>query len=186
MLLRHVPNLLTALRLAAAPATAGLLAEGHFSAAFGLFAFAGISDAADGFLAKRYGLSSRLGRLLDPVADKALMLAVFITLSFLDDVPAWLTATVILRDLLIVTGLAVAVASRAPIAIKPLMAGKICTATQVIYAGLHLAALGFGFSVGAIYPADAYITAGVAAGSAVAYFTVWVNAMQSIGRKDYA
>lgn len=186
MFLRHLPNLLTTLRLAAAPATAGLLTQGHFAAAFGLFAFAGISDAADGFLAKRYGLSTRLGRFLDPVADKALMVAVFVTLSVLDDVPMWLTGTVILRDLLIVTGLAVAVASRAPIAVRPLMAGKICTATEVIYAGLHLAALGFGFSVAAVYPADAYITAGVAAASAIAYFMVWLNAMQSIGRKDFA
>ena len=73
MLLRHLPNLLTTLRLAAAPATAGLLAAGHFSAALALFVFAGLSDAADGFLAKRFGLSTPLGRFLDPLADKALM-----------------------------------------------------------------------------------------------------------------
>lgn len=186
MLLRHLPNLLTTLRLAAAPATAGLLAGRHFGVAFGLFAFAGLSDAADGFLAKRYGLSTRLGRFLDPIADKALMLAVFVTLSVLDDVPVWLTATVILRDLLIVTGLAVAVASRAPIAVRPLMAGKICTATQVVYAGLHLAALGFGLPVARLSPLDAYVTAGVAAASFVAYFMVWRTAMRKIGRKDFA
>src|SRR5205807_1260103 len=102
---------------------------------------------------------TRLGRLLDPVADKALMLAVFVTLAFLDDVPMWLTLTVILRDLLIVSGLAVAVASRAPISVKPLMAGKICTATQVVYAALHLGALAFGFSIASLWPADAYVTA---------------------------
>ena len=186
MLLRHLPNVLTTLRLAAAPATAGLLAQGHFSAAFGLFAFAGASDAADGFLAKRFGLSTRLGRFLDPVADKTLMLAVFVTLAFLEDVPMWLAATVILRDLLIIMGLAVAIASRAPIAIKPLMAGKICTATQVLYVGLHLGALAFGFSIVSIYPADGYITAGVVLASVVAYFSVWLNAMQSLGRKDFA
>jgi cardiolipin synthase len=186
MLLRHLPNVLTTLRLAAAPATAGLLAQGHFNAAFGLFALAGLSDAADGFLAKRFGLSSRLGRFLDPVADKALMLAVFVTLAILDDVPMWLAATVILRDLLIVTGLTVAVASGAPISIKPLMAGKICTATQVAYVALHLGSHAFGFSIASIYPADGYITAGVALASAVAYFMVWLNAMQSLGRKDFA
>ena len=186
MLFRHIPNLLTGLRLAAAPATAGLLAEGHFNAAFGLFALAGLSDAADGFLAKRFGLSTRLGRLLDPVADKALMLAVFVTLAFLDDVPLWLAATIILRDLLIVSGLAVAVASRAPISIKPLMAGKLCTATQVIYAALHLGALAFGFSIAWMSPVDAYVTATIAFASAIAYLVVWLNAMQSIERKDYA
>jgi len=186
MLLRHVPNLLTGLRLAAAPATAGLLAEGHFDAAFGLFAVAGLSDAADGFLAKRYGLSTRLGRLLDPVADKALMLAVFVTLSFLDEVPMWLTTVVILRDLLILSGLAVAVAARAPVSVKPVMAGKLCTATQVTYAAIHLGALAFGFSIAWLSPTDAYVTAGVAVASAIAYFGVWLAAMQRIGRKDFA
>ena len=80
MLLRHLPNLLTTLRLAAAPATAGLLAGGHFGAALGLFTFAGISDAADGFLAKRFGLSTPLGRFLDPLADKVLVLGALIAL----------------------------------------------------------------------------------------------------------
>ena len=186
MLLRHLPNVLTTFRLAAAPATAVLLAEGDFRAAFALFLFAGISDAADGFLAKRFGLSTRLGRFLDPVADKALMLAVFVTLAFLDDVPIWLAAVVILRDLLIISGLAVAFASRVPISVKPLMAGKISTATQVIYVGLHLGALVFGFSLAEIYPADAYVTAAAALASAIAYSSVWLNAMQGLGRKDFA
>src|SRR5438105_5303511 len=165
MLLRHLPNLLTTLRLAAAPATAGLLAGGHFGAALGLFTFAGISDAADGFLAKRFGLSTPLGRFLDPLADKALMLAVFVTLASLDDVPLWLAVTVIGRDLLIVCGLAVALALRAPIAIRPVMAGKVCTAAQVVYIALHLASLAFGFSIAFLAPADAYITAAVALAS---------------------
>src|SRR2546423_5731176 len=138
MLLRHLPNLLTTLRLAAAPATAGLLVEGHFGAALGLFTFAGLSDAADGFLAKRFGLSTPLGRFLDPLADKALMLAVFITLARLGDVPVWLTATVVSRDLLIVSALAAALALRAPISIKPLMGGKNCTAPPARYIALPL------------------------------------------------
>ena len=186
MLLCHLPNLLTTLRLAAAPATAGLLAAGHFTAALGLFAFAGISDAADGFLAKRFGLSTPLGRFLDPLADKALMIALFVTLARLDEVPLWLTATVIARDLLIVSGLAVALAARVPISIKPLMAGKICTATQVTYVALHLASLAFGFSIGWLWPADACITGAVAFLSGVAYLFVWLNAMQSLWRKDFA
>src|SRR5258706_148067 len=110
IMLRHLPNFLTALRLAAAPTTAGLLVAGHFNAAFGIFAAAGLSDAADGFLAKRFGLDSPLGRVLDPVADKALMLAAFVTLALLDDVPVWLAAIVIARDGLILLGLAIAVA----------------------------------------------------------------------------
>ena len=84
------------------------------------------------------------------------------------------------------SGLAVALALRAPISIKPVMAGKLCTAAQVVYIGLHLASLAFGFSIAWISPADAYITAGVTFASAIAYSSVWLNAMQSIGRKDFA
>jgi hypothetical protein len=67
-----------------------------------------------------------------------------------------------------------------------LMAGKLCTATQVIYAALHLGALAFGFSIAWMSPVDAYVTATIAFASAIAYLVVWLNAMQSIERKDYA
>jgi len=177
--LRHVPNVLTALRLVAAPATAVLVAEGHFSAAFGLFAFAGLSDAADGYLAKRFGLTTRLGRLLDPAADKALMVALFVTLALLGFVPAWLAAAIIGRDLLIVTGLAIALASGAPIAIRPLFIGKVSTALQVIYIGLHLASLAFDFELGSLVPADAYGLAAVTFLSVAGYGWVWLNAMRA-------
>jgi len=179
LLLRHLPNLITTLRLAAAPTTAGLLAAGHFNAAFGLFAFAGLSDAADGFLAKRFNLSSRLGRLLDPAADKALMLAAFVTLAILDDVPAWLAVTVIARDLLILLGLAAAFALRAPIAVQPLILGKVCTALQVLYIGWHLAAL-----AEATAPADAYIVAAFAWMSGFAYLAVWLKSMRAVPAQE--
>jgi cardiolipin synthase len=180
--LRHLPNLITTLRLAAAPTTAGLLAAGHFNAAFGIFAFAGLSDAADGFLAKRFNLATPLGRILDPVADKSLMLAVFVTLAMLDNVPVWLAGTVIARDALILTGLALAIAWRAPISIQPLMLGKICTALQVLYIGLHLASLAFEFPLGSVVPADAYVVAAISVISGVAYLSVWVRAMGAAAR----
>ena len=177
IMLRHVPNLLTSLRLAAAPTTAGLLVAGHFNAAFGLFAVAGLSDAADGFLAKRFGLDSQLGRVLDPIADKALMLAAFVTLALLDDVPVWVAAIVIARDVLILLGLAIALALRTPIGVKPILLGKLCTVVQMFYIGSHLAALAFAFPLGAISPADAYVVGIVALASGFAYSAVWLKAM---------
>jgi cardiolipin synthase len=180
MMLRHLPNLLTTLRLAAAPTTAGLLVAGHFNAAFGLFAVAGLSDAADGFLAKRFGLDSPLGRVLDPIADKALMLAAFVTLALLDDVPVWVAAIVIARDVLILLGLAIAVALRAPIGVKPILLGKLCTALQMFYIGSHLAALAFSFPLGAISPADAYVVGVVALASGFGYSAVWLKAMRAV------
>jgi cardiolipin synthase (CMP-forming) len=179
-MLRHLPNLLTTLRLAAAPTTAGLLVAGHFNAAFGLFAVAGLSDAADGFLAKRFGLDSPLGRVLDPIADKALMLAAFVTLALLDDVPAWLAAIVIARDVLILLGLAIAVALRAPIGVKPILLGKLCTVLQMFYIGSHLASLAFAFPLGEISPADAYLVGVIALASGFAYSAVWLKAMRAV------
>ena len=175
-MLRHIPNLLTGLRLAAAPATAGLLVAGHFNAAFGIFAFAGLSDAADGYLAKRFGLTTRLGRFLDPAADKALMLALFVTLAVVGDVPGWLTLWTVARDGLIVLGLAVAAALGAPIAIRPRFLGKLTTALQIVYIGWHLAALAFGIPV--IAPADAYSLAAVTLASVLDYAGIWFVAMR--------
>jgi len=183
-LLRHVPNVLTGLRLMAAPATAGLLAAGHFGAAFGIFAFAGFSDAADGFLAKRFGFATRLGRILDPIADKALMLAAFVTLALLNDVPAWLAAVVIGRDALIVLGLCVGITAQAPLFVQPTPLGKLCAALQVLYVGLHLAALAFGFSLALITPYDAYLLAAVAVASTLSYFGVWLKAMRVVWSKS--
>jgi cardiolipin synthase (CMP-forming) len=169
--------MLTGLRLIAAPATAGLLMSEHFNAAFGVFALAGISDAADGWLAKRFGLSSALGRVLDPAADKALMLAVFVTLAMLGDVPLWLAAVVVGRDAAIVLGLLIAVAMGKSVAIEPLAIGKLTTLLQVAYVALHLASLAFDFSLEGIVPLDACAVAAVTLASWLAYGLVLAEAM---------
>ena len=179
---RHVPNVITGLRLMAAPATAGLLVAGHFNVAFGVFAFAGLSDAADGYLAKRFGLGSPLGRILDPAADKALMLAAFLTLTLIGEIPMWVTAIVIGRDAGIVLGILIARAVRAPLIIQPLLIGKLSTALQIGYAGLHLASLAFGFGLDAFAPTDAYVLAAVTAASAFGYGVVWLKAMRAVRR----
>ena len=177
--LRHVPNVLTALRLATAPATAGLLIGGYFQAAFGVFAFAGISDAGDGFLAKRFGLTTRFGRILDPAADKALMLAVFVTLAYLGQIPSWLTGLVIGRDIFIVVGIGLLLLSQAPFVIAPLFIGKLSTALQIVYIGAHLAVLAFGWSLGQLLPWDAYVIAFVTVLSALAYGLVGFRAFRA-------
>jgi cardiolipin synthase (CMP-forming) len=140
-LLKHIPNLLSWLRLAAAPAVALLLIGGNDRAALGIFAFAGLSDAADGFLAKRFGFATRFGLYLDPAADKLLMLASFLTLTVMRVTPLWLTAIVIGRDLAIVLGVVLAIVLEWPIRIVPLIVGKISTALQIGYVTLALVAL---------------------------------------------
>ena len=101
---RHIPNLITGLRvLLVAPFLWALLEE-RYSAALLLFVIAGVSDALDGFLAKYFGWTSELGGLLDPLADKLLLIGAILALGWLNELPGWLVALVILRDLLIVGG----------------------------------------------------------------------------------
>ena len=179
-MLRHIPNLLTGLRLAAAPATAGLLTTGHFDAALSVFAFAGMSDAADGYLAKRFGLTSQLGRYLDPAADKALMLAAFLTLTLIGVVPLWLTLIIVAREGLMLLGIAASIIARIPIVMKPLLIGKVCMALQVLYVAAHLASLAFGFNLGRLEPGGALVLAGVTILSVFAYGWVWLAAMRAL------
>lgn len=176
-LLRHLPNLLTGLRLAAAPALALLLVSGADRAALGVFAFAGLSDAADGFLAKRFGLATRFGRLLDPAADKLLMLASFLALSLLGVAPPWLTLLVIARDIAIVGGVFLARMLALPIRVTPLLIGKATTAMQIAYIALVLLLLTFGLHWPRIEEFAADLTALLTIASWLAYAGVGLSAL---------
>ncbi len=101
---RHIPNLITALRFLMVPPTLLLLLDERYSLALLIFAIAGISDGVDGFLAKHYGWTSRLGAIMDPLADKLLLGSTFIVLAWLGDLPVWLVAAIIIRDTVIVAG----------------------------------------------------------------------------------
>ncbi len=101
---RDIPNLITALRFLMVPPTLLLLLDERYSLALLIFAIAGISDGVDGFLAKHYGWTSRLGAIMDPLADKLLLGSTFIVLAWLGDLPIWLVAPIILRDTVIVSG----------------------------------------------------------------------------------
>lgn len=137
-LLRQAPNTLSALRLVLAPVAAWLILSGRDVDALCVFGLAGLSDAADGYLAKTFGLASRFGAWLDPIADKLLMLASYLSLTYIGAVPLWLTAVVIGRDILIVLGVAVARLASLPLVVQPLLVGKVSTVLQVLYIALVL------------------------------------------------
>jgi cardiolipin synthase len=103
-MLRHLPNLITGLRMLLVVPLCWLIADAHYGGALIIAAVAGLSDAVDGFLAKHYGWQTWLGGILDPIADKLLLMAAFLWLTFTGDMPVWLTGVVILRDLVIVGG----------------------------------------------------------------------------------
>jgi cardiolipin synthase len=130
---RHIPNIISVLRILLVLPIAIALAHRQLETSIVLFALAAASDAADGFLARRFGWQSELGGILDPIADKLLLASVFITLSFLKLVPLWLMAAVVARDIIIVGG---AVSYRffiGPVAAHPSVVSKCNTLCQAAY-----------------------------------------------------
>lgn len=104
MRLKDIPNLISGLRLIAVLPVVWLLLKQEFAWALALFAVAGISDGVDGYLAKRYGWQTPLGGMLDPLADKTLLVSCFLVLGSMGLIPVWLVLAVVFRDLVIVAG----------------------------------------------------------------------------------
>lgn len=128
----HIPNLISVLRmLLVVPIVAALLAD-RVALALVLVAFAGLSDGLDGFLAKRCGWQSRLGGLLDPLADKLLLVSLFVTLAVLALLPVWLAAVVVGRDLIIVSGGVAYNSLIGPVQPEPSGASKLNTLAQLL------------------------------------------------------
>lgn len=176
-LARNVPNFLTALRLAASPAIVALLWRGHDYAALIVFVFAGLTDAADGYLAKRFGLQTRFGRYLDPAADKLLMFVSFVTLTLLNVTPLWLTTLVIARDVVIVLAIGLALLLELPLRVTPSFLGKASTAVQVTYVGLMLVMLTFDIRLAWLSRFAEYAVAAFTVASGLGYAQVWLRAV---------
>lgn len=145
-MIRHVPNLLSALRLLAAPFAAWLVVAGHDTAALCVFALAGASDGLDGWIARRFGFTSRFGAWLDPAADKLLMLLCFTALAMIHAAPFWLLGLVVARDACIVLGWGIITLAGLPVPQEPHALGKASTAAQILYILLLLVLLAFGLA----------------------------------------
>ena len=143
-----IPNLITLARILLVPVVVWAIASNQMLFAFLLFAAAGVSDAVDGFLAKRFGMSSELGKYLDPLADKVLIVSIYISLGIVDALPRWLVILVVSRDLLIVGGVIFSWLIDKPVNVKPHFVSKLNTAAQLLLVGLALMALGFAFDAG--------------------------------------
>jgi cardiolipin synthase len=128
----HIPNLITSLRILLVAPFLWTLLEERYNIALLLFVIAGISDALDGFLAKYFGWTSELGGLLDPIADKLLLMGAILALGWLNELPGWLVALVILRDLLIVSGAISYHLLIERFEAAPLMISKLNTLVQLI------------------------------------------------------
>ena len=142
-MIRHVPNLLSALRLLAAPLAAWLILNERDTAALLTFAAAGASDGLDGFVARHWGVASDFGAWLDPAADKLLMLLCLVALLAVGVAPLWLVALVVARDLAIAAGWLLIKLLGLPIATTTLFLGKASTVMQVFYIFIVLLLLAF-------------------------------------------
>jgi len=139
-----LPNLITFARLCAVPLAVWLVIDHRLGSAFALFLAAGVSDAIDGWLARRLGNGNSVGALLDPVADKALLVTMYLTLAAVHEVPDWLAILVVFRDLVIVGGVVVLGLLGRPVVIRPLFVSKVNTALQIALVALTLFLSGFG------------------------------------------
>ena len=139
-----IPNALTLARIILVPLIVWLIISHEMAAAFVLFLLAGLSDAADGYLAKRFGWHTELGTYLDPIADKALLGSIYVTLGFTNHLPVWLVIAVVSRDILIVGAFILSWIFSRPVTVYPLLVSKANPLAQLVLASLVLAELGFG------------------------------------------
>lgn len=168
-----LPNLITLARLLAVPVTVYLLLNGDHRAAFWLFVAAGVSDALDGIIAKRFDAASEVGAYLDPLADKALLVGIYVTLGALGQVALWLVILIVFRDLLIIGGAILFHTLTRSLTMEPLMVSKTNTAAQILLASAVLAELGFGLPLGPVVQVLVYVTTATTVVSGAAYVIKW-------------
>ena len=147
--------------------------------AFVLFLVAGVSDAVDGFLAKRFGMTTELGAYLDPLADKALIVSIYLTLGINGDIPRWLVILVVSRDILIVGGIMLSWVIGNPLKIKPLLVSKLNTVAQIAFACVVLGSLGFDIEAETLKLVLMGLVAALTLLSVAAYVAEWVRHMST-------
>ena len=182
--MRSLPNLITLMRLFLVPVTVYFLLTAQFGAAFGTFVFAGISDGIDGYLARKLDARTRVGAILDPIADKTLLVAVFVTLGWVGEVPLWLVILVVSRDLLIVGAYLVSQTLDQTVRISPILSSKINTALQIIMAATVLGALSFNLSLVTVREVLVWSVAATTLISGAGYLIIWLNKLSEVTEKS--
>jgi cardiolipin synthase (CMP-forming) len=174
-----IPNLITLGRVILVPIVFWLLLNGQLQAAFLAFVVAGISDAVDGFLAKRFGWETELGAYLDPIADKLLIVCIFIALGVTGRLPSWVVITVVTRDVLIVIGVVLSWLMNHPTPMKPIVVSKMNTVAQIVLAATVLADEAFNLNLRGVVIGLTWLTAVTTIASLVAYLRTWLRHMSS-------
>ena len=163
------------------PIVVWAITSGGMRIAFILFLVAGISDGVDGFLAKRFHMRSELGALLDPLADKALIVSIYIALGIAGALPISLVILVVSRDIMIVSAFLLSWLVGKPMPVRPLPVSKANTLAQIILAALVLAERGFGFELALLSQLTMALVAVLTLLSIAFYLAEWVRHMNSFG-----
>ena len=180
----NIPNFITLARVLSVPVIFWLLVDGNSRGAFFVFLFAGISDAVDGFLAKRFNWTTELGAYLDPLADKLLIVSIYIALGVSQKIPLWLVIAVVSRDILILLAVLLSWLLDRPLHIKPLTVSKLNTAAQIVLAATVLADEGFSLGLGTVREILVWITAASTGLSLAAYLKAWIPHMAGYESRD--
>jgi cardiolipin synthase len=169
--------LITLARILLVPVVVWAIASGEMLVAFIVFVVAGISDAVDGFLAKHFNMTTEIGAYLDPLADKVLLVSIYVALGITGNIPRWLVILVVSRDLMIIGAVILSWLVSKPVNIRPLVVSKLNTAAQIVFAGLVLGSLGLDFNPGWALPAMMAAVAVLTLLSVGAYLREWVRHM---------
>lgn len=164
-------------RIISVPVIFWLLLTGQNGPAFFVFVAAGISDAVDGYLAKRFNWTSELGSYLDPLADKLLIVSIFIALGVRAELPLWLVIAVVSRDILIVAAVMLAWLLDRPVRIKPLAVSKVNTLMQILLAATVLADKAFALGLDTPRLVLVWLTGALTLLSLAAYLRDWFRLM---------
>ena len=175
--MHNIPNLISVVRLLLVPLTVWFLISGAYGYAFTTFVVAGVSDGIDGYLARRFDWRSRLGSYLDPLADKALLVSVFVTLGFLKLIPAWLVIVVVSRDALIVGAVLLSRLMDHPVHVRPLMVSKVNTVAQIVFVVVVLGTAALGKPLDMPVDWGSIPVALLTALSGAAYLASWLRHM---------
>ncbi len=174
-----IPNLITLGRILLVPIVVWAIAAGRLQLAFLLFLAAAISDGVDGYLAKRFGMTTELGAYLDPLADKILIVSIYVTLGITQVVPLWIVILVASRDFMIIGAIILSWLVDMPVAIRPHIVSRLNTAVQIFYACLVLASHGYQFSAEPLLTLVMVLVAILTSLSVALYLAQWVRHINS-------
>ena len=176
-----IPNVITLLRVFLVPGVVFALLSGRMEWALAGFVIAGVSDGVDGFIARQFNQRSVLGAYLDPMADKLLLVSVFVVLGLMGNLPLWLVIAAVSRDALIIGAVLLSTIMGHPVEMKPLYVSKANTAMQIVLAAFILAELAFGVEFEMLRYGLIFLSGLLTVASAAAYLVGWLRHMSGYG-----